>query len=136
MKTVSLLLGALLVYQPVVLAAQAAPACGTTQVRTQETPQAAKIKAKVQTRGIGKKSRVRAKLVDGTEVKGYISKIEEASFTVTDKKTSQTTTIPYADVRKIRGPGWSKADTIVVSAVGGGLLAVGLFAYCVYTHSY
>lgn len=121
MKVVSLLLGALLVYQPVVRAAQAATASGTTQVQTQETPQAAKVKAKVQKR---EKSRVRVELLNGTEVKGYISKIEEASFTVTDKKTGEVTTIPYADVQKIRGPGWSKADTIVVSAVGAGLLVL------------
>ncbi len=134
MKIVSLLLGTLLVYNPAVLADQAAPLSGTTQVQTQETPQAAKIKAKVQKRGIGKKSRVRAKLVNGTEVRGYISKIEEASFTVTDKNTGQTTTIPYVDVLKIRGPGWSNTDTIVVSAVVAGLLVLILIPYCAATH--
>jgi len=131
MKIVSLLLVTLLVYNPFVLAAQAAPASGTTQVQTQETPKAAKIKAKVQKRGIGEKSRVRAKLVNGAELRGYISKIEEASFTVTDKKTGQTTTISYADVQKIQGPGLSKAAKITLVAVGGGLLAVVLVGYCV-----
>jgi hypothetical protein len=135
MKIVSLLLGTLLVYNPVDLAAQAAPAPGTAQVQTQETPQAAKIKAKVQKRGIGKKSLVRAKLVNGTDVKGYISKIEETSFTVTDKRSGQTTTIPYADVQKIRGPGWSKTDTIVVSAVAAGVLVLVLIPFCLGTQS-
>jgi hypothetical protein len=131
MKIVSLLLGTLLVYNPRVLADQAAPPSGTTQAQTQETPQAAKTKAKVQKRGIGKKSRVRAKLLNGTEVKGYISKIEEAPFTVTDKMTGQTTTIPYADVQKIQGPGLSKAAKITLVAVGGGMLAHVLVGYCV-----
>ena len=61
----------------------------------------------------------------GPEVKGYISNIEETSFTVTDKKTGQTTTIPYADVRKIQGPGLSKGDKILIG-VGVGVAAFGI----------
>lgn len=113
----------LLVYNSAVFAGQAAPASSTT-VQAQETPQAAKIKAKVQNRGTGKNSRVRAKLVNGTEVKGYISKIEEASFTVTDEKTGQTTTVSYADVQKIRGPGLSKGGVIALVAVGGAVVVL------------
>jgi len=127
MKVVSLLLVSLLVWNGAAFADQAAPAPGTTQVQTQETAKAAKIKAKVQKRGIGEKSRVRAKLVNGAEVKGYISKIEEASFTVTDKKTGQTTTISYADVQKIQGPGLSKGDKILIG-VGLGVAGFGIVA--------
>jgi len=127
MKVVSLLLVSLLVWNGAAFAVQAAPAPGTTQVQTQETAKAAKIKAKVQKRGIGEKSRVRAKLVNGAEVKGYISKIEEASFTVTDKKTGQTTTISYADVQKIQGPGLSKGDKILIG-VGLGVAVFGIVA--------
>lgn len=129
MRIVCVLLAILLGYNSAVFGGQAAPAPGTTQVQAQETPQAAKIKAKVQKRGIGEKSGVKAKLVNGTEVKGYISKIEEASFTVTDKKTSQTTIVSYADVQKIRGPGLSKGGVIALVAVGGAvvvLVAIGV----------
>jgi hypothetical protein len=130
MKNVSLLLVTVLVCNSVVFADQAAPASGTTQVQTQEAPQAAKVKAEVQKRGTGEESRVKAKLVTGAEVKGYISKIEEVSFAVTDKKTGQTTTIPYADVQKIQGAGLSKGAKIVI-AVGVGatvfFLALGLY---------
>lgn len=131
MKTVSLLLAILLVSNTAIFADQTAPPSGTTQAKTQETPRAAKIKAKVQKRGVGENSRVKAKLVNGAEVKGYISKIEETSFTVTDKKAGQITTVPYADVQKIQGPGLSKAAKITLVAVGGGVLAVVLFGYCV-----
>jgi len=127
MKVVSLLLVSLLVWNGAAFADQAAPASGSIQVQTQETAKAAKIKAKVQKRGIGEKSRVRAKLVNGAEVKGYISKIEEASFTVTDKKTGQTTTISYADVQKIQGPGLSKGDKILIG-VGLGVAVFGIVA--------
>ena len=42
------------------------------------------------------------------EVKGYISKIEDASFDVSNKNTGQTTTVPYTDVEKVSGSGLSK----------------------------
>jgi hypothetical protein len=128
MKAICLLLAILLVSNCAVLADQVPPALGTTQVQTQETPQAAKIKAKVQNRGIGKNSRVKAKLVNGAEVKGYISKIEETSFIVTDKKTGQATTVPYADVQKIQGPGLSKGDKILIG-VGVGVAVFVLAGY-------
>ena len=130
MKNVSLLLATLLVCNSVVFAGQAGPTSGPTQIQTQETPQAAKVKAEVRKRGIGEKSRVKAKLVNEAEVKGYISKIKEASFAVTDKKTGQTTTMLYADVQKIQGPGLSKGGKIVI-VVGVGafivLVALGLY---------
>ena len=125
MKTVSLLLAILLVSNSVVFADQAAPAPGTTQVQTQETPQAAKIKAKVQMRGIGENARVKVKLMNGAEVKGYVSKIEETSFTVTDKKTGQTTAVLYADVQKIQGPGLSNGNKILIG-IGAGVVAFGI----------
>jgi len=124
MRTVSLLLAILLVFQSSVFAQEAAPPPGTTQAQTRETPRAANVKAKVQKRGIGEKSQVKVKLVNGAEVKGYVSKIEESSFTVTDKKTGQTTTVPYADVQKVQGPGLSKGGKIALVAIGVGVVAL------------
>ena len=91
----------------------------TTQ--TQEASQSAKIKAEVQRRGSGEKSRVKVRLRNKEEVKGYISKIEDASFEVTHKDTGRATTIPYADVEKVTGSGLSKGakiGIIVVVALG------------------
>jgi hypothetical protein len=127
MKSVTLLLAILLVSNSTAFAGQAAPTSGSTQAQTQETPQAEKVKTKVQKRGIGEKSRLTAKLVNRSEVKGYISKIEETSFTVTDKKTGQTTTVPYADVQKIRGPGLSKGDKILIGVGVGVVVLVVVF---------
>jgi sRNA-binding regulator protein Hfq len=129
MKLVSLLLVSLLVCEGTGFADQAPPSTETSQVQTQETPQAAKIKAKVQKRGTGEKSRVKVKLANGTEVKGCVSKIEETSFTVTDKKTGQTTIVAYADVQKVQGPGLSKGGKIALVAIGVGvvvLVAIGV----------
>jgi hypothetical protein len=122
MKIVSLLLVILLICIPAV------------QAKTPETKQAAKIKANVQKRGVGgEKSEIVAQLVSGVEVRGYISGIEEVSFTVTDKKTGQTTPISYGDVQKIRGPGLSKGNKIAIGGVVAGVavlaivLGVGLY---------
>ena len=124
MKIVSLLLAILLGSNSVVFADQAAPVPRTSQVQTQETS-LAKVKAKVQKRGIGENSRVKVKLMNGAEVKGYVSKIEETSFTVTDKKTGQTTTVLYADVQKIQGPGLSNGNKILIG-IGVGVVAFGI----------
>ena len=49
---------------------------------------------------------------------------------MTDKKTGQTTTIPYADVRKIQGPGLSKGTKIVIAVgVGATVFFLGLGLY-------
>ena len=83
------------------------------------------VKEQVQKRGAGEKSQVRITLVNGSEVKGYISKIDEASFVVTDKKSGQPTTVSYADVQKIQGPGMSKSAKIGITvAVVVGVLVV------------
>ena len=129
MKLVSLMLVSLLVCEGAGFAGQAPPTTETSQVQTQETPQAAKIKAKVQKRGTGEKSRVKVKLANGTEVKGYVSKIEESSFIATDRKTGQTTIVSYADVQKMGGPGLSKGDLIVLGIVAVAvvvLVAIGV----------
>ncbi len=93
--------------------------------QTQEASQAAKVKAEVQKRGVGEKSRVKVRLRNKAEVKGYISKIEDASFDVTDKNTGRATTIPYADVGKVQGSGLSKGAKIGI-IVGAAVVIVAV----------
>ena len=90
---------------------------------TEEAFQPAKVKADVQKRGIGEKSRVKVRLRNKEQVKGYISKIEDASFDVTDKNTGRATTISYADVQKVQGPGLSKGAKIGIG-VGAAVVVV------------
>lgn len=117
MKVFSLLLVGLLVCESSALAAQETSITATEQVQKQETAQVEKTKAKLQKRGTGEKSQVKVRLVNGAELKGYVSKIEESSFTVTDKKRGQTTTVPYVNVQKIQGPGTSKGAKIALVAL-------------------
>ncbi|MEP6643500.1 MAG: hypothetical protein ABJA69_03310 [Acidobacteriaceae bacterium] len=83
------------------------------------------VKGDVQRRGMGEKSRVKVKLLSNAEVKGYISKIEDSSFGVTDQKTRQLTTIAYADVEKIQGPGLPTIAKVGI-VVGAAVLIVAL----------
>jgi hypothetical protein len=98
----------------------------TTQ--TQQASQAAKVKAEVQKRGIGEKSRVKVRLRTKEEIKGYVSKIEDASFDVTDKNTGHATTIPYADVERVQGSGLSKGAKIGIIVGVAVLVVVVVFA--------
>jgi hypothetical protein len=127
MRNCSLLLAVLLFCNSAIVADPVAAAPGNAQERAQDSPQAAKVKTDVQKRGMGEKSRVRTTLVNGVTVKGYISKIDEASFAVTDTKTTVATTVSYAEVRRIQGPGLSTGAKIGIG-VGVAAVVVGVAA--------
>jgi len=112
MKAISSLLAILLIFCSVTAAAQ-----------TAGTVQSDRIKSQVLKRG--ERSKVKVTMANGTMVKGYISRIEEASFEVNANKTGQATSIPYADVQKIQGPGLSTGVKIAIG-VGVGVAIVAL----------
>ena len=89
--------------------------------QTSDSKNAAKVKAEVQKRGIGKQSRLKVTLRDQTEVKGYASQIGDASFQITNPKTQDVTTLAYADVKKVRRPGLSRSVGIAIG-IGVALL--------------
>jgi hypothetical protein len=122
MRTVSLLLVALLVFSGAGYAAQ-----------TAETPQVAKIKAQVQKRGAGEKSRVRVTLGNETMMRGYISKIDETSFVVNASKSGQATSVSYADVQKVQGPGLSTGAKVAIVVVVGVAVAATIIGIKVAT---
>ena len=116
MKHFTVLLVAVLVFNSVAV---------PQATQTQRASPAAKVKTEVQKRGIGEKSRVKVRLRNKAEVKGYISKIEDASFDVIDKKTGRATTIPYADVERVQGVGLSKGAKIGI-IVGAAVVTVAV----------
>jgi hypothetical protein len=61
----------------------------------------AEAKAKIHRAGTGDRARVRVKLKDGREVKGYVAESGEDDFVVRDTKTDAPTTIAFADVSKV-----------------------------------
>lgn len=100
-----------------------------TQIK--QARQAAKVKAEVQRRGVGERSRVRVTLHDGSELKGYINKIEADSFRLTDPHNGKVETVLYTEVRKVKGPGLSKPAEVLI---GVGLVAavIGLIFLAIY----
>lgn len=83
---------------------------------------AAKVKANVVRRGVGKKAGVRVELQNGEKLKGYISQAGEDSFTVTDKN-GQTRTLAYSDVNEVKGRGGLSLGAKIGIGVG---IAVGV----------
>jgi hypothetical protein len=117
----------LLAFNDFAFADQTPPINETPQARSEALAQVEKVKEQVRKRGPGEKSRVKVTLVKGSEVKGYISKVDEDSFAVTDKASGQTSTVSYAEVQKIQGPSLSKGAKIgIAAAVVVGALVVAV----------
>ena len=105
-------------------------------IPTDLTSQIAKVRAAVQKRGIGEKSRVKVRLRNKEEIRGYISEIEDASFNVTDRSTGQATTVAYANVERVQGVGLSKGAKIGIIVGVGVAIVVVVFAAEFKAHGY
>ncbi len=84
------------------------------------------MKTAVLKRGTGGNKRIKVEMLNGTELKGYISKTGEDFFELTESKTNQSSSIFYRDVAKVKGNGLSKTAIITV-AVAGAVAAVVLY---------
>lgn len=98
----------------------------------QDTTRVEKIKGDVAKRGTGKKARVKVKLQDGSNLKGYITQSGEDSFTLTDSKTKQATTLAYRDVTQVKKQGGLSAVTMVGIGVGITAATLGIlyWSFC------
>jgi len=103
MKIITVMLSVLLMFTQL----------GIQTLVAQSDAKTAKIRAKVYKYGLAKK--VVVKLKDKSKFKGYISKIEKDSFTVTDK-ANQETKFSYSDVNVIRKSGVPVGVWIAVGA--------------------
>ena len=75
---------------------------------------AEKVKAGVEKLGVGEETYVTVKLRDKTKLAGYISEAREESFVVTNLKTSEATTVAYADVKKVKGHNLSTGAKVAI----------------------
>jgi hypothetical protein len=104
----------------------ASPLFISAQTRTDNTDLTiAKVKTAVQKRGIGENKRVEVKMLNGTQLKGYVSQANEDSFTLVDAKTKQPSSIAYRDVAKVSNR-MSKGDKIALGILGGAVAVVGV----------
>src|SRR4051812_17810960 len=67
--------------------------------------ESAKIKADLAKRGTGEKSKVKIKLRDGREIKGYVAELNKDDFVIANSKNR--TTIAYTDVAQVKKTGFS-----------------------------
>jgi hypothetical protein len=125
MKTIAWLLVAVLTLTGTRSASQTSALPTASETQAVATKQATTAKAEVYRRGVGEKSRVRVRLTDGTEVKGYISKVDTDSFEVTDRKSGKITSIAYADASEVHRQGMSKTTKILI-AVGSVAAFIGI----------
>ena len=90
-----------------------------------DTDAAAKARLKVEKLGLGSDARVEVKLLDGTKLKGYVSAKDQDSFTVTDRKTSASSVVRYAEVSEVKKSGGglsTKSWVIIGSAIAGAVV--------------
>ena len=95
---------------------------------------ATSVKAKMRKMGVGERSVVRVKLKDGTELRGYLSRIETDSFTITDKTTKKATSASYRDVRSLTGKGIPTAAKVLIVVGIGAAITVGAIVAYALTH--
>jgi small nuclear ribonucleoprotein (snRNP)-like protein len=77
---------------------------------------AEKVKSEIAKLGTGTDAKVKVKLKDGTKIKGYITEIDEDSFTVMNEQNNSATKIPYPQAKQVKGNNWSTGITIAVVA--------------------
>jgi hypothetical protein len=101
--------------------------------RTQADKQALfaeKVKTSVAQLGVGEGARVTVKLRDKTKLEGYVSKVRQDSFDITDLKTGTPTTVAYPDVAKAKGHNLSTGAKIAIGAgIGAGIVLLILLLY-------
>ena len=95
------------------------------QAKGEKSPE--QVKAEVLKRGTGEKAKVKVKLRNGSEVKGFISKADQDTFDVHGKK-NETVTLAYADVLSVRKPGLSTGAKIGIAAGVGAAVIIAAAA--------
>lgn len=93
-----------------------------------EDRQIAKLKQQVTKRVTDKKTSVKIKLRDGTEVKGKIQQIAAEDFIVLNEKTGDEITIAYREVAKLRGRGLSTGAKTGIAVAVGAVAVVAIVA--------
>ncbi|HEX8458049.1 MAG TPA: hypothetical protein VF656_12185 [Pyrinomonadaceae bacterium] len=88
------------------------PQAGAPAVVADEAARSAdKMKRKVEDLGTGPRAQVEVRLRDGRKLRGHISEIADAHFTVVERKSKATTSVAYAEVKSLKNryvPQWMK----------------------------
>jgi hypothetical protein len=95
-----------------------------TRAQTSEAQATQTARTSVQTMGVNTDRRVEIKLRDKTKVKGYITRLDQDSFSVTDSKTGASQTLSYSDVQDVKkaSSGWSSKNWLILGGVAAGIV--------------
>jgi hypothetical protein len=105
----------------------ATPAALARTKEEKEAALAAKVKVGVAKLGAGVDAKISVNLRNKTKLKGYVSRIEEEAFFITDAKTGAETRVAYGDVTQAKGNNISTGAIIGIAAgvaVGVTLLVI------------
>ena len=83
------------------------------------------VKKRIAKLGTGSEAKLQVKLQDKTKLKGYVSKIGDDSFAMTDPKTNAETTVLYSNVTQLKTR-MSNGEVILISALAGAGAIVAL----------
>ena len=123
-KILTIVIAALLVTAAYV---QPASASSKEERQAQRTE---KVRAGIEKLGVGPQARVAIKLRSDVKLAGYVSKVKDGSFVVTDVKTKEATTVAYGDVSQIKGHNLSTGAKIGIGmAIGAGITLLWLYLY-------
>jgi hypothetical protein len=117
----------LIIVGSLLLSLFATPAALAGTKEEKEAALAAKVKDGVAKLGAGVDAKISVKLRNKTKLKGYVSRIEEEAFFVTDAKTGDETRVDYGDVTQAKGNNLSTGAIIAIAAgvaVGVTLLVI------------
>jgi hypothetical protein len=94
-----------------------------------QTRNVEKVKENIRKLGSGEATRVELKLWDGTKLKGYIRETRTDDFSVVDAKTGASITVPYTQVRQVKGSNRLTAAKVGLTLAKGtaivGAIALG-----------
>ena len=93
-----------------------------------DAAETAKIKTALTKRGTGEKAKIKIKLRDGREIKGWIAELNADDFVIADSKTKNQTKIFYNDVVKVKKSGLSLGAKLGIAALVVGAAAVIVIA--------
>lgn len=82
-----------------------------------------KVKTNIAKLGTGTDAEIKVKLKDGTTIKGYVKEAGNDEFVVLTSKTNQAVSIPYSNVKQVKGNNLNSGTKILIG-VGIFLLVV------------
>jgi hypothetical protein len=88
---------------------------GGSSGATKEARSVEKIKSAIARLGAGPDARIEVNLKDKRKLKGYVSEVGDDHFVVVDNKTGAATTVPYPQVRQVKGNNLSTGAKIAIT---------------------